>query len=136
MEPERVNRLDFRELAGRTEQIIKDIEEERRKSGVYHNFFSRDQYLMSAFRTYSKILKTAEGVAFLRDKPGYVEFQNSVKNMYLLAETEETLDDPKKLQAAVEKMQQDLGMKLTKKNPAPAQEPVQVQREGPGLNLQ
>ncbi len=72
-------KLDYLELASRTENVLRQHDEEKVKSGAYMSAFDSDEYVLNAFSVYSQILANAK--PDLQDTMEFKAFKQSVKNM-------------------------------------------------------
>ena len=86
--PENIKKLDFDELAERSEAIVRDHDAERIKSNAYMNGVDTDEYLKSAFAVYSTILQNADEQT--RTKESFQRFAQSIQKMPTLAKDDNT----------------------------------------------
>ena len=86
--PENIKHLDFDELAGRSEAIVRDHDAERIKSNAYMNGVDTDEYLKSAFAVYSTVLQNADEQT--RASDSFQRFAQSIQKLPALAKDENT----------------------------------------------
>ena len=72
-------KLDYLELASRTENVLRQHDEEKVRSGAYMSAFDSDEYVLNAFSVYSQILANAK--PDLQNTMEFRAFKHSVKNM-------------------------------------------------------
>ena len=72
-------KLDYQDLASRTENVLRQHEAEKIESGAYMSAFDPDEYVLNAFSVYSQIL--ANATPDLRGTEDFRAFEQSVKNM-------------------------------------------------------
>ena len=96
-------KLDYADLAARTEEVLRQHDAEKVESGAYMSAFDKDEYVLNAFSVYSQILANAKDKADLQASEQFKAFEQSVKNMPNLV----TNPDIKAMMAASLKVAED-----------------------------
>ena len=97
-------KLDYADLATRTQEVLRQHDAEKIESSAYRSAFNKDEYVLNAFHVYTQILANAKGKADLQASEKFKAFEQSVKNMpnlvtnpdvkALMACTLKTMEDP------------------------------------------
>ena len=75
--------VDFQELAGRNARVVAEANREKQLSGSFDSRFQPDLYLLHAWSAQDRLLRNASAADQL--KPGFGDFQDSLKNTWKLA---------------------------------------------------